>query len=210
MNAFSLKLIACGSMLIDHIGCVLFPGKLYLRYIGRLAFPIYAFLLSEGFRYSRDVWRYAIRLLGFALLSEVPFDLAFSGRLSMEHQNVYFTLFLGLVLLILLKADSHPVRQLLYIGLICLTAQEIHCDYRYPGILMILFFAYYREIPLLRALSTALVNQHFVSPIQQAGVLALLPISFYNGRRGPGVKYAFYLFYPLHLLVLFVIHRKFF
>ncbi len=210
MNAFTLKLIACASMLIDHIGHVLYPGTKILRHIGRLAFPIYCFLLSEGFYHTRNVWRYAARLFGFALISELPFDLAFYGHFSWEHQNVYFTLFLGLILLELLRNDGNILRQLLYIGIICLTAQEIQCDYRYPGIMMILFFAYYRDIPVMRSISAGLCNLHFKSHIQRTGILALIPISLYNGKRGPEFKYAFYLFYPLHLLALFWIKRSFY
>ncbi|MCR4907493.1 MAG: conjugal transfer protein TraX [Lachnospiraceae bacterium] len=210
MNAFTLKLIACVSMLIDHIGDILFPGERYLRHIGRLAFPIYAFLLTEGFFHSRNLKRYAMRLFGFALISELPFDLAFYGELSFKHQNVYFTLFLGLVLLVLLKEDSNPVRELCYIGLICLIAQEIHCDYRYPGILMILFFAYYREIPFMEALSISICNMHFKSTIQRTGILALFPVFLYNGKRGPDIKYAFYLYYPMHLLALYFVKTRYF
>ncbi|MBQ2453108.1 MAG: hypothetical protein II497_01520, partial [Lachnospiraceae bacterium] len=98
MTGTALKLIAVVSMLIDHTGDVLFPGQLWLRYIGRLAFPIYCFLIVEGFIHTRNVMKYMARLLVFGIVSEIPFDLAFFGEISYPgYQNVFWTLLLGLM-----------------------------------------------------------------------------------------------------------------
>lgn len=95
-----LKLIACLTMLIDHIGAVFVPGYyLYysMRIIGRIAFPIYCFLLAEGFHYTRSPGKYALRLTIGMVLSEIPFDLALEGRLTLAYQSVMVTLLLGLL-----------------------------------------------------------------------------------------------------------------
>ena len=99
-NSFWLKMIAITTMLIDHVGAVLLPQYPILRIIGRIAFPIFCFLLVEGFMHTHDVIRYMTRIGLFALISEIPFDLLFYGRiLDGTHQNVFFTLFIGLVML---------------------------------------------------------------------------------------------------------------
>ncbi|NLC03985.1 MAG: TraX protein, partial [Tissierellia bacterium] len=96
MSILILKIIALISMVIDHYGAIFQSGIDIYRIIGRLAFPIYAFLLVEGYTHTRDVKKYGRRLLIFALVSELPFDLAFYGKLSFTHQNIFFTLFIGL------------------------------------------------------------------------------------------------------------------
>lgn len=106
MSGFTLKLLALILMIIDHCGLVLFAGtSLYLpcRILGRIAFPLYAFLITEGYVHTRNVKKYAARLLVFAVLSEVPFDYAFFGTpFYMGYQNVFFTLVLGLGALVCL------------------------------------------------------------------------------------------------------------
>lgn len=100
LNSFQLKCIAVITMIIDHTGAVLFPDNMTLRYIGRIAFPIFCFLLVEGFFHTRDVRKYMLRLGMFAVISEIPYDLAFRDTvIEFEHQNVFFTLFIGVVMM---------------------------------------------------------------------------------------------------------------
>ena len=99
INGFTLKWIAIVSMLIDHMGAILFPQYIEMRIVGRLAFPIYCFLLAEGAVHTSNIRRYEIRLLAFACLSDIPFDLAFFGGVTLEHQNVFFTLLLGVLVI---------------------------------------------------------------------------------------------------------------
>ncbi len=100
INSFQLKWIAVITMIIDHTGAVLFPDNMVFRYIGRIAFPIFCFLLVEGFFHTRDVRKYMLRLGLFALISEIPYDLAFRDTvLEFEHQNVFFALLLGVVMI---------------------------------------------------------------------------------------------------------------
>ena len=94
-------------MIIDHTGAVLFPGELMFRYIGRISFPIFCFLLTEGFFHTKDVRKYMLRLGIFAVVSEIPYDLAFRGTvLEFEHQNVFFTLFMGVVMMYALEKSG--------------------------------------------------------------------------------------------------------
>ena len=196
-------------MLIDHLGCTIYPDLLWMRYVGRLAFPIYAFLLAEGFYRTKNVKKYLLRLGIFAIISEIPFDLALKeGMIDMSSQNVYFTLFLGLLMLYLIRWTDSIFLRILTIVAIMVTAQEIHCDYRYPGIWMILSFAALRDLPFFKNLNVIGVNVRlFFTKVQVAGALALIPIGLYNGKKGPSWKYFFYCFYPIHLLVIYLVRE---
>jgi len=102
VSAFLLKTIASVSMLIDHIGAV-FYAPLFFRWIGRVAFPIYAFLIAQGCKYTKNINKYLFRLGIFALISEIPFDLAFNSMSQnlcsninfLRYTNIFYTLFLG-------------------------------------------------------------------------------------------------------------------
>ena len=198
-------------MVIDHFTTVFVGyGNAYtwLRSIGRLAFPIYCFLIVEGFHHTRDVIKYFIRLGVFAIISEVPYDLGLHGHLWYpERQNVFISLLMGVALLLILERIWEIPIKLLIIASFCVTAQEIHCDYRYIGILMILFYELFREIPLMKNFTQVMCNIKFSSLLQNMGIFALIPIAFYNGRRGPSFKYFFYAAYPVHLLIIYFIAR---
>ncbi len=103
MTGFQLKLLAMLAMTADHIGAVFFPEIPLLRWIGRL---VLCFFIGEGLRHARSPQRYLLRLTGFALLSELPFDLAFYGGIEWGHRNVYFTLALGLLALWAIRTAS--------------------------------------------------------------------------------------------------------
>ena len=206
-----LKLIACVTMLLDHIGAVLFPGDLLLRIIGRVAFPIYCFLLAEGAHYTKDPRKYALRLLIGLALAEIPFDLAHGGP-GFEQQSVMFTLLLGFLAIQALKHFS-GFRQRLLIALLILAAELLHTDYGAMGVLMAVLFYITRDHEdrlLYQAIGLFLlgISVLMVSPIQYLGVLAMIPISLYSGEkssRSKALQWGFYLFYPVHLLVLWLI-----
>lgn len=213
LSVFDLKCIAVCSMLIDHIGAFLYPAEIWMRYVGRLAFPIYGFLIVEGFLHTRDVKKYMGRLLLFALISEIPYDLASHNTLIYkDYQNVFFTLFLALICIQALHMLQEQL--LLACGVLAavglLTHFVIKPDYGIGGIVMILCFYVFRVHKATQYLSVAAVNICYYSGIQSAGALALIPISFYNGTKGPSAKYFFYAFYPVHLLLLYLIRRYLF
>ena len=213
-----LKLIACLTMLIDHIGATLVP-MIRLRIIGRLAFPIYCFLLAEGMARTRDVKKYGVRLAIGAVLSEVPFDLLFFGGLTWAHQSVMITLLLGY--LMMLWMWRYPGMRALAVFVCAGAAELLNTDYGAMGVLMIAVFALTanREDRLvLQVLGVAalcwLIGGVALRigavriPLQLFGAAAMLPIWLYNGRkatRSKAVQWGFYLFYPVHLAVLLAV-----
>lgn len=213
-----LKLIACLSMFIDHLGAVCFSGMMGFRIIGRLAFPIYCFLLVEGAVHTHDMKKYILRMGIFALISEVPFDLAFYHRLVYTgHQNVFFTLGLGLLAIWFLE---HPIEQLdipdvlyklLVIIAVGLIAEFFNTDYGFTGIAVICIFYYLRGQPQLKYPIAAILLAA-MGGVEFYAVLALIPILLYNGQRGRQTKvmqYGFYIFYPAHLLLIAALYHLF-
>lgn len=206
LNAFALKMIALVTMVIDHVGAVLMPESIALRIIGRIAFPVYAFLITEGFFHTKDVKKYMKRLLVFAFLSEIPFDLAVSGEfLEFEHQNVFFTLFGGLFLMYLYNRQTTTGEKIIAVLLVTTLGDVLRTDYGAWGILMIFCFYIFREKFWAKLISVSCINVLAFGYIQSYAVLAFVPIALYNGKKGPGLKYFFYWIYPVHLLVLYII-----
>ena len=225
-----LKVIAMVSMAIDHVAGFLlryhsdFTIALFtvgnkqiswyflMRCIGRLAFPLFAFLLVEGFLHTSNRMKYGRNLLLFALLSEIPFDLARRGSLFAAGQNVFFTLFLGFLALYAVDRwesgkDSAERLAVILFSLIGIGIL-FHTDYGSTGISFILLLYVLRKNRILQAA----IGCCFLGSRWIAG-LAFIPINLYNGRRGfiRGAfgKYLFYVFYPLHLLVIYFIRRMF-
>lgn len=209
LNGFTLKMIAITSMLIDHIGAVLLTQYTVLRMIGRLAFPIYCFLLVEGFSHTRNVRKYELRLLLFAFISELPFDLAFHGTLWYPaYQNVFFTLALGILALDLFERMEERHMRVLGIVLVlaCVAAAELlNTDYGGGGVLIIYFMYLFREYPIQKYISLAILSWVFFGWLECVCLVAIFPLLLYNGRKGPSAKYVFYAFYPVHLFVLYLI-----
>ena len=220
-----LKIIACVTMLLDHIGAVFMPSivnyNLYyaLRIVGRLAFPIYCFLLAEGVAHTKNPVKYGLRLFVGILLAEIPFDLALFGRFTWDHQSVMVTLFLGFgMALIIQKLDRTKLVPVIAFAFL---AELFRTDYGAWGIFMIALFTMTRERKdrnmiqtLMLAAICYLMNSASVPifgirvPIELFAVLALIPIFLYTGKKSIGskaVQTMFYLFYPVHLLVLYMI-----
>lgn len=213
MSNLVLKLIAIISMAIDHYGAIFAPNEIFYRYIGRLAFPIFCFLLIEGFIHTRNIKKYGQRLFVFALLSEIPFDLAFYGRIGFQHQNIFFTLFIGLVMMYLLDKSDSKSNKLSIVSIAMIAAFLLVVDYNIVGIIYILAFYLTKDmvrtkrIPILAIVLTA-TNLILANMTQQYSVLALPLLFFYNGKLGISnkvTKLLFYIFYPLHLGVFYLI-----
>ena len=247
ISGFVLKMIAVVTMLIDHtastvlerallgeltIGCIteknmqIWAGVYaMMRIIGRMAFPIYCFLLVEGFTYTRNRGKYALRLFLFALISEVPFDLAFQKKWwDTSYNNVFFTLLLGLLAIMALdwvrkhwkKVDESNskihwffsnlaksiVLATITLGMMAIADLVLHTDYGVSGVAAIIVMYLLYKNRMLAFGMMVLVLTLLSSGLEIVAILMLLPLHFYNGTRGKQVKYAFYAFYPVHLLVL--------
>jgi len=221
-NSNQLKVLACLFMLCDHIGLILLNDNLIARSIGRMAFPIFAFLLVEGMKHTSDMRKYIIRLILFAFISEVPYDLAVFGKaIYIQHQNIFFTLALGLLVIYCFE-DKGKLQKWAYgiLTISLMAALICKLDYSIAGILII--FSFYKLSPhdagkngkericvnVELAAVTALIDVLFIGTRQLYSLFSLVPINMYNGKRGKaGFKYVFYLFYPVHLLVLWIIKR---
>lgn len=217
MSAFVLKLIAAASMLIDHAAVVFIQSDSWpytiCRIIGRLAFPIFSFLIVEGFYHTSNIKKYLLRLFIFALISEIPFDLVFYNEFFYwKHQNTIFTLFLGLLTIYLIQLiETKYQKNTIFVSfadafitiLFCFASVLIKSDYSYKGILLIVAFYLFRESKLLITLSMIIISGDL---IQATSALSIIPISFYKGKKGRNIKYFFYVFYPAHLIILYLIH----
>ena len=208
LDTFQLKCIAIVSMALDHTGAVLYPSQIWLRCLGRIAFPIFCFLIVEGFFHTHDVRRYMGRLGVFALISEIPYDLAFRGvPLEYAHQNVFFTLLIGIGMVVLLERNREwPVKAVILLLAMWL-AVLIRSDYNFRGVLLIFVFYIFHESRWLAVTAGGFWNFLYQGVIQKYGVLSVLPLALYNGERGRKMKYFFYIFYPAHLLLLYGISR---
>lgn len=201
MTGFQLKLLAMLAMTADHIGAVFFPEIPLLRWIGRLAMPVLCFFIGEGLRHTRSPRRYLLRLTGFALLSELPFDLAFYGGIEWGHQNVYFTLALGL--LALWAIQSRGMEGWLLALTAALAAELLGCDYGMYGVLLILLLDRFHRARSEQLAGAALLNLAFFGlQTQNLSLIALPLLWLYNGKRGRDDRRLFYLYYPAHLCVL--------
>lgn len=233
-----LKLIATITMLIDHIGmalvyewaclaidahsvyaqplCVLYD---WMRLIGRIAFPIYCFMLVEGAHHTRNMKKYRNRLLLGALLAEIPFDLLLADKpVSFEYTSVMVTLLLGLLMVENMQKMSGIWKIALILPFYVL-AELLHTDYAGHGILIIAMLELTRGLEkekLLRLIGFSLLLWFgvaipvgpFMIPMELFGLLSMIPMYCYSGRKATHsqvVQWAFYLFYPVHLMILWIL-----
>jgi hypothetical protein len=232
ISAAGLKIMAMLFMFCDHAWATIIPANNWLTMVGRLAFPIFAYQLAEGFALTRDRKKYVRRLFIFALISEIPFNLMVGGGpIYPFHQNVMFTFWLSLMVLNWIERgrEEGGVKYALAIlswGAVgWLTATLLMVDYQGYGVLTVLLFYLTREYrPALRLplQLTGMVLIHWVfmkgwilpltlfgveidPPMQALAILALIPIWLYNGQKGRSyefIKPMCYWFYPIHILTL--------
>lgn len=224
MTSLSLKLVALLTMTVDHIGYAFFPFDAGWRMVGRISFPLFAFLVAEGCRKTSSRKGYLLRLGLFALISEVPFDLFFRGSLFNPHyQNIFFTLLLG-GLAVTVYETWGGYRALVGCLLCIGAASFLGTDYGGYGAALILLFYIAPTLPWAAAgylaLSLLYHSQALLviirggrwdllpgSCIQLWGLLAFVPLAFYNRQRGRELRWLFYWYYPAHLLILWLAYR---
>lgn len=230
-----LHILAMLFMLLDHMWATVISGNMWMTYVGRLAFPIFAFMLVQGYLHTHDLKKYKQRMLIVAIVSEIPFNLVAGGSFFYPfHQNVCWTLLLGLYALEILD-DIHASDILIVrlkkafklMGILFIASLSM-CDYGLLGIAMVFLFYITRnnqnadklfQLVGMIFLNTAMIGGmmipiHFLIinielPVQSFAVFSLLFIWLYNGNKGiknKGLQLGFYAFYPLHLLILGLIY----
>ena len=217
LNMNQLKVIAMVFMFIDHLAYVMIErgvglaGQWYtidriMRGAGRIAFPIFCFTIVEGFQRTKDEKAYLKRLILFALISEIPFDLAFRGAvIATGYQNVFWTLAFGLAALMVYEDRMIPPWQRILGLLACFLLPEMfHTDYSVYGVLTIFLMYLLRKNPLYACMAGYIVLL-LQSRTEVWAVFGFLLILLYNGQRGRGNKFFYYAFYPGHLLLLVVL-----
>lgn len=228
-----LRTIAVALMLSDHIWATAMSFGNWMTYIGRMAFPVFAFQIAEGFVHTSNFKKYALRLLGFAVITEIPFNLFYSSRwFNPYHQNVLFTLLLGLLAISVIDKVRKNITvktvalSLLWLLLICVASVIGFVDYGFLGMITVVMFYLLRNFPfawLAQLAAMVLINivffegqvfpvevfgKIFEIPTQGFAVFSLIPIWLYGGRKGRSNKimqYGFYAFYPVHMLILYLI-----
>lgn len=222
MSTFVLKIIALISMFFDHSGYVIFNGFSNFNYIGRLAFPIFAFLITEGYTHTKNFKKYCIRLFIWALISEAPFMLfkiKYVDANSPFSLNVLFTLLLGLFTI--WSYDKNKTIGSFVLILSCYIAEMCKCDYGAFGIITIFIFYVFKDKKMLMNISfillvltryiykiTIFFNTELFFPyflLCLSTMFSLTFINLYNKKEGKKIKYLFYAFYPLHFLILYLI-----
>ncbi len=236
MTSFGLKIIAIISMFIDHLGDAWFKRTTGMNLIGRFAFPIFAFQISEGYIHTKNLKKYFLRLFIFALISQIPFMLFRSTFTTGFSLNIFFTLFLGLFTIFLYDKftnNSYPLTKVKKIDsflkyffafccflLIGLLAEVAKFDYGFFGIFIIFSFYVFRNKKIFMYISFIIASilrhglmiytngYHYLYILLTIfTILPLLLINIYNGKQGRKVKYFIYAFYPIHLLILYFIFR---
>ena len=236
LTSFHLHIMAMAFMLCDHIWATVVSGNDWMTNIGRIAFPIFAFMIAEGFFYTKDVKKYAKKMFVFALISEVPFNLVVGSRIFYPiHQNVLWTFLIGIGLMWInenAKGEKLPKRFL--VAVITVIMGYIlgiisFCDYYSAGVLTVLVFYFFRGRKwwnfVLQALCLWYINTEILSGFyyewnifgmeievlrQSFAMFALVPIWLYKGKQGfynKGIKALYYWFYPAHLFVLWMIRE---
>jgi len=227
INSFQLKVIACLAMVADHVGYLFYPDVTILRMAGRLAFPIFAFLIAEGYSRTKNIKKYLFRLFIFFVVSQPIYGYIFN-RNGGSVLNIFASLFLGLTAIYFYDKNRNKYHGLIIVCLISILASAINAAYGFLGVLMIFSFYFYdvkesfdklfltQLMLIIIFMASSLSYQYSIVHIvtfadvgwmlaQLWFLSALYIIKMYNGQRGRYSKYFFYAFYPVHLLILGVI-----
>jgi len=225
INEFWIKIIALVAMVVDHIGLFFYPDIVVLRMIGRISFPLFAWLVANGAYHTRNMNGYIVRLFVFAVITQWPY-------LLVRHQinpfffgfNPLFDLFLGLVAIKAIRQVSVKWKKVAIVTACALVANLFGVEYGFMGVLSVVFFYLYFNDKKKMAVAQTLVyiipylakvlSPFFVGGLahvdisrycEPLGLLSLLMIFLYNGKQGVKMKYFFYFFYPLQFAVIFIV-----
>ena len=232
LSAASLHILAMATMVLDHLWATVVPGNTWMTLVGRLTFPIFAFLIAEGLTHTRDAKAYRRRMLVAAILSEIPFNLmCASSPIYPFHQNVLWTFLIAMYMIALVERAKERGSGLwaaavgiaaVILGMLLGTVAMV--DYFGAGVAMVMLFyfargrrwyhfalqaagMYYLNVEMLKGLyyPVTLFGHEFEFYQQSLALLALIPIWLYRGRQGyhsKAFRFACYAFYPVHMLIL--------
>lgn len=234
LNRDRLKILAMVLMLLDHLWATVVPGNNWMTYLGRLAFPIFAFQAAEGYHHTSSFRKYALRLLVWGLISEIPFNLMYSGRIfSPFYQNVLFTLLLGLLLYHGAERFCSSIANKQYKKTVLSVLQILGCllggiigfpDYGLTGVLVTAMFCcfpkwkyvnIFRLIGLILLLDVFFKGEILLIPVagtileigkEALGIFAIIPILLYSGRKGRGGKVMQYIGYGFYPVHMLILH----
>lgn len=216
MTSFGLKLVACITMLIDHLGLAIFNNNIFMRGIGRIAMPIFAFQVGVGFKHTHSKLKYIFRMLLCGIISEIPFLLLLlsSGiipslipeSITYFSLNICFTFAIALTSLYFLeKGKETPIFYIVSIFIVLLSI-VIPMDYGIFAVLLVILSYFAKDKKIILTLGTILIAiVYFLirnNALQLYMLLALPFILLYNNQKGKSLKYYFYAFYPLHMLLI--------
>ena len=216
MSSFVLKIIGIITMLIDHIGYVFYDHSI-LRVIGRIAFPIFAFQSVIGYEHTSNKKKHLLKLFLFGVISQIPFYLMNNAVKQFASLNIMFTILLGLISISIFNKFSNRFDGLLAVFFICFLGIILRVDYGWFGVLLIFLFNYFKDNKIKMVLATCILFVlHYAMKIVYldalyylkllfSSFLSLVPICLYNKKEGIKTKYLFYVFYPLHMLLLWLI-----
>lgn len=226
MNTFEIKIIAITAMIIDHIGLFFFPHLIIFRAIGRLAFPLFAWLIANGARHTQNINKYLFRLFFFACIAQLPFYYAneqiAGNQMSL---NVLFTLFLGLSAIKVITLTSNKILHITSIVICLVIANLLHTDYGAAGVLSIVAFYVWYKKPTVMIVSQCLIlgilpwisfllesfyhipltTYYIDNALEPLALFALFFILKYTGEQGLQAKYLFYYIYPLQYVIILLI-----
>ena len=228
LSGSMLKLLACIAMLFDHTGAIIlshYPPALtelfyingkgitfyrIVRDIGRCAFPIFCFLLVEGFLHTHNRRKYGRNLFLFACISEIPWNFMFTNTWRYEKQNVFFTLFLGYLAFCALEYfwDNQKMQFVCILALLAVSV-FLKADYGWRGFVFLLIMYWFRNEKTAQAIIGSCWLYY-----EWKACFAFLSINMYNGERGfvkgKFLKYVFYWFYPVHIIILVILRQLLF
>ncbi|WP_423364424.1 TraX family protein [Mycoplasma sp. P36-A1] len=201
LDAFTLKVIALISMTIDHIGYFLFPDILFLRIIGRVAFVIFAYFTANAYIHSSNKIKHGLTLLGCGLVFDIFTIISNQYYVS----NIFITLAFGYFLIM-----TFDKKQYLLSLLLLIIVHFWQMDYGYYGVILIFMcYIFYKQIDLLVIVNLVLVmffsQLNIVSDVQYYSCFGLMLLYFYNFKKGRSMKYLFYIYYPLHIVIIQIV-----
>ena len=218
INTDIIKLIAIFTMLTDHTG-ILLIGKAgadcvqILRMVGRFSMPLYAFLLAEGFYHTSDIKKYLFRVLLFAFITEIPYDLFLYGKVfSMQGSNILFTFAIAISVLFAcrecdIRGSRFVILKIFIVIFGMAAAYLLKTDYSYRGVALVVIIYYTRFNEYLRVTASSLVLLLSGKIEALAAPFAFVILHFYNGKKGRINKWVVYVIYPAQFLVFYMIGR---